>query len=111
MTVKAKKRGGPRNGGEDRDEALRGRIRQLEKQVEQQNRLIRSLEKQLSRNPTKDIKKNSKPLPPMDGDDKKDMCPNCLGVVFRVVPIGPPNKEILWKVCQTCKSREKVSGK
>jgi len=97
--------GSPRNprrrgNSEDSNENLRGRLRELQKQLEIEKRYSRSLEKKLS-NSSSEEKVTSPSLP-------KPVCTHCgKEDTIRVSVIWSPAKEIVWHVCEICGHKEK----
>lgn len=95
------KRNRPR-GNERSEEILRGRIRELEKEIDRLKRHIGSLSKK-----HKPPSQKKQEVEIEEPTDKVDSCPNCGSPDYRTSPIWSPKGEIIWKICQLCKYREK----
>jgi predicted RNase H-like nuclease (RuvC/YqgF family) len=107
----------PKGSGDESTENLRGKFRELEKQVEIQKRYIKSLEKRLKRlNASEEnftSTKRSKKIieEELESNDKENSCSHC-GNTLIEKPIWTPTGEVMWVFCQGCKFKEKKkSGK
>lgn len=99
----------PKNGGSDNsDENLRGRLRELQKQLEAEKRYSKSLEKALSKRTVKpgNNHKLKEAIPKMEA---KILCQNCGkdGTLIDQTIWSPSKGEIVWTVCQLCHHKEK----
>lgn len=93
-----------RKGVDESEENLRGRLRELQKELDKERRYSRSLEKRLY--PKKDSKEKTEDVVPTP---QEGICPNCgKGTMVEQV-IHSPTKEIVWAVCnyEACKHRER----
>ena len=91
----------PRRIEERAEEKSRGRIRELEKEIERLKRHIGILQKKP--HPTSDnaIRIDTEPK------DKLNCCPNCGSSDYKSTVIWTPSGEFQWFICQDCKYREK----
>lgn len=93
-----------RSGSDDTEEKLRGRVRELEKELERERRYSRSLEKKLQ--PGKVDEKNDGPK---ERIHQQETCPQCGKgtLIERTVP--NPTKHIVWAFCSLdgCNFRER----
>lgn len=103
-----------KGSGDKTEETLRGKVRELEKQVEIQRRCIKTLEKQLRRRVSgvieeelnkKQTKKDKKLAESQV--EKANCCPRCSGPDFNEVPVWTPLGEVMWMICQSCQFKEK----
>lgn len=87
---------------DESEENLRGRLRELQKELEKEKRYSRSLEKRLSSKNEKvpDVKEETYKL-------SDSNCQNCGKGTMVEHTINSPTKEIVWAVCDTCKHRER----
>ena len=86
------------------EEKLRGRIRELEKEIDRLKRQLGSFKKH-GKNPP--AQNNDKNVNDYDTEDKLLSCPSCGSPDYKSVTIWTPKGYINWMICQTCKHREK----
>lgn len=104
MSKRERRRSG-RKSDERRDESLRGKVRELQKELEQKNRIIASLEKMLGSKSSKEdvklqkkIKKSSDSYP----------CPSCGKGPLTFSQIWHPTKgDIGIQSCSICGYKDK----
>ncbi len=100
-------------GSSDDIETLKGRIRTLEKLVDGQKRLIKSLEKQVKRSKAHEenftAKPKKQPIAATPSDDKVNSCPQCGSPYYETHNIWTPTAETAWLVCQDCKYKERLT--
>lgn len=89
-----------RRGNDESEENLRGRLRELQKELDRERRYSRSLEKRLY--DKKESKEKDEPAKP-----PSNLCPNCGKgtLVERQTP--HPTKNIVWAICDVCEHRER----
>lgn len=90
----------------DHEENLRGRYRELKKQLEAQSRYISHLENLLAKKSSKNKKANENKVE--ISKEKENFCPRCGSNEFFPKPFWSPNKEIVWIICSICKYKEKI---
>lgn len=86
---------------DDSEEKLRGKIREIAKQLEAEKRYSRALEKRLKR-------QYDAPVPAPEPDEPAIVCGSCgkEGTV-KEQEIYTPNGPVYWMVCQLCHHKEK----
>jgi hypothetical protein len=103
----------PRGSGEEVG-ILKGRIRGLEKLVDNQKRYIKSLEKKAKRVVVHEEQATYTPeIPEVEEvivDDKANSCPECGSPEYISCTIWTPKGDCTWIVCQVCKYKEKMSS-
>lgn len=100
------KRNRPRKGEERTEETLRGRIRELEKEIDRLKRQLGSLQKHPKRVTSQDDPKEED----VESNDKEFCCPNCGSPDYKAATIWSPNGYLNWMVCQSCRHKEKIKS-
>lgn len=109
--MSSKKRGNPQFKGSYQDnseENLRGRLRELERQLRDEKRYSRSLEKKIS---IKGIETDRDVEKVVKDDDPKFVCKKCGSTNVTPSQINAPHKKIIWLICQDCNHRVKINDK
>lgn len=106
-----KKRSDPRRRGnsEKSEENLRGKLRDLGKQLESAKRYAKSLEKKIERMLGNGIsEKSEESVPHKSNDPTPSVCNSCGSEnEIRKTSVWTPSGEVVWLICQICKNRER----
>lgn len=99
-----KHRGRRSRGSNTTDEALRGKNRELQKEIRHLKQRIRQLERQLGMSSSHEEAGVEEINIPTTHDKQ---CENCGKDKMKEAIVWSPSGEIAWLVCQICKHREK----
>jgi hypothetical protein len=106
-----KRRRAPRErGNDDSEENLRGKLRELEKELREERRYSRSLEKKLSVTNIGTARDGDSVTDDKFSKNNQDVCKKCGEAKIKYNTINAPHKKIVWAVCESCNHKEKVVG-
>lgn len=98
-----------RGNAEDSEENLRGRLRELQKQLEAEKRYSRSLEKRVNKllGHKSEEEKAKESVP--ERNEPKNLCPHCgKEDTVNLHKVWSPTGEIVWSICSICHNRERI---
>ena len=87
-----------KNGTNDSEENIRGKLREMQKELDREKRYSRSLEKRLS---TENKEEKREEIP------KAADCPNCGKGILIERETPHPTKKMVWAACSLCEHRER----